>query len=157
MSENKEKSSARLYWLWAWLAVAVVTGVPVGRLAYQNVVESNIESRHRLIVQYELWRAHPKMSASPQNWARMASRLLTDNQLMTRVRIVHSANAEQIELDYRRDLTITQGLTLSKYVLPWALAIALLYGVGWWLLRPRKTAPPPKVVPASYNDPRYRE
>lgn len=157
MKENTENSSARRYGLWAWLVVVAVSGVPVTRHAYQSVVETNIESRHRLIVQYELWRAHPNLKAAPQYWARLASRLLSDNQLMNRVRTVHPSSAEQIELDYRRDLTITQGFTLAKVLLPWMLAVALLYGTGWWLLRPRKALPPPKVVPASYNDPRFRE
>jgi len=155
--ESKEKSSARLYWLWAWLVIAVVSGVPVGQLAYQSVVKTNIEARHRLIVAHELWHAHPKMKASPEHWARLASRLLTDNQLMNRVRVVHPNNAEQIELDYRRDLSIVQGLALAKYLLPWALTLALIYGAGWWLLRPKKPVPPPRAAPASYNDPRYRE
>lgn len=155
--ENKEKSSARLYWLWAWLVIVAVSGVPVGQSAYRNLLETNIAARHRLIVQYELWRAHPKLKASPQHWARLASRLLTDNQLMNRVRVVHPNNAEQIELDYRRDLSITQALAIAKYLSPWALMLALLYFAGRWLLRPRKTTPPPKVVPASYNDPKYRE
>jgi hypothetical protein len=155
--ENKEKSSARLYWLWAWLVIAAVSGVPVGQSAYQNVLETNTAARHRLIVQYELWRAHPKLTAKPQAWARLASRLLTDNQLMNRVRIVHPNNAEQIELDYRRDLSIVQGLAIARYLLPWVLTLALIYGAGWWLLRPRTPAPPPKIVPASYDDPRYRE
>ena len=155
--QNSEKSSARLYWLWAWLVLAVVSAVPVARLAYQNVVEANIAARYQLVVSHELWRAHPKLTASPIHWARMASRLLTDNQLMNRVRVVYPNQAEQIELDYRRDLTMVQAITGGKPLLLWALPLALIYAAGWWLLRPKKPVPPPKVVPASYNDPRYRE
>ena len=87
----------------------------------------------------------------------MASRLLTDNQIMNRLRIVNPGQAQQIELDYRRDLTMAQAITAAKYLLPWALVMALLYGAGLYALRPRKRTPPPKAVPASYNDPRYRE
>jgi hypothetical protein len=157
MMENKEKASVLKVWLWAWLVAVVVSGLPVGWLAYKNLIEVNIAARYRFIVDYELWRAHPKLKAAPQQWARSASHLLTDRRLMNRMRIVHPNNAEQIELDYRRDLTIAQGLMLAKRLLPWALALALIYTAGWWLLRPRKPVAPPNIVPASYSDPRYRE
>lgn len=155
--QNTENSSARLYWLWAWLLIAAFSAVPLGRLAYRDIVELNIQTRHRFIVEYELWRAHPKLNASPQHWARSAARLLTDNQIMNRLRIVHPDQARQIELDYRRDLTLAQVIAGSRYLLPWSLLMALLYGAGLFVLRPKKRVPPPKSVPASYNDPRYRE
>jgi hypothetical protein len=49
---------------------------------------------------------------------------------MERVRVIHGAIAEQIEMDFRRDLLLVCGRTIAAYLLWWLAPLALLYGAG---------------------------
>ena len=63
--------------------------------------------------------------------------------------------ADQIELDYRRDLTIAQMEVVLTALGVWALPLALLYAAAWAVRRRRRSAPQVKIQPASAADPRY--
>lgn len=139
------------------LLTAIVWAIPVATVAYERLVDVNREARERLIVSHQLWELHPEYHGTPENWTRFASRLLTDRQLLRRVRAKYGEQATQIELDYRSDLTIAQAEVVTVALAAWALPLSALLGV-WWLYtrrRPKPAAPPPRPRPASYDDPRY--
>jgi hypothetical protein len=145
------------WWFFLWLALAFAYALPVGWRAYDQLVEVTRKARERLIVEHRLWELHPEYYGTPQTWTRFASRLLSDRQLMQRIRAKYGESAEQIELDYRRDLTIAQAEVVVVAAGRWALPVAALYGLGLavaYLKRRR-----PKLVkpqPSSFSDPRYR-
>lgn len=147
--------SGRL-WRGAWILLAVGCALPVGTRTYQELVSAAQTAREHLIVQLRLWEAHPEYNGTPENWTRFASRLLTDRQLMLRVRARHPDIAEQIELDYRRDLTLRQMEVVVAGVALWAIPLGLLYLAGWYVARRKPKPPPEKPQPASVSDPRYR-
>ena len=140
------------------LVLAVAWAVPVALQAYERLREVTQDARTRLIVSHQLWEMHPEYPGTPENWTRFASRLLTDRQLLRRVRAKYGDQAAQIELDYRSDLTIAQAEIVTVALAAWAFPLAILVGVGWLYAKrrpPRRAPPSPKPRPASYDDPRY--
>jgi len=151
-------SQGRSWWRIAWIMLAVIYAVPVGYFAYGRVAEVNRQARVRLIIQHRLWELDPGYQGTPQAWTRFAERLLTDGQIMRRVRARYGELASEIELDYRRDLTIAQGEVVAVAAGAWALPLAALYGIGFIAARSRRPLPEPQkplVRPAS-SDARYR-
>ena len=147
---------ARL-WYYAWIGLAILYAIPIAMLAYDRAVDVTRKAREQLIVQHRLWELHPEYHGTPQTWTHFASRLLTDRQLMVRVRAKYGEAAEQIELDYRRDLTIAQAEVMIGAAAIWGLPVAALYGVGMvvaWRRRP--PPPPPAPRRPRYDDSRYR-
>ncbi|MCC7486135.1 MAG: hypothetical protein IT529_14270 [Burkholderiales bacterium] len=145
-------------WRIAWFVASLAWAVPVGNIAYERIVQVTYQARARLIVEYALWELHPEYHGSPQAWTRFASRLLTDNQLLRRVRLRHRDLANEIELDYRRDLTLAQGEVAATALAAWALPCAAVYGIGFLVARRRRrpaTAAPAPAKPA-YSEARYR-
>ena len=146
------------WWLYLWMVAAAVYAVPVGKIAYDKAIEVTRKHRAQLIVANRLWELHPEYHGSPETWTNFASRLLTDRQLMLRVRAKYRDGAEAIELDYRRDLSIAQGEVIVAALAIWGLPAGLAYGLGWvFTVRRRKPqpAPPPPRRPA-YDASRYR-
>ena len=144
-------------WKFACLIVALVYATPVAYFAYERAIEVTRQARERLIIQHRLWELDPGYQGTPQAWTRFASWLLTDNQLMRRVRSRYGELAREIELDYRRDLTLAQGEVWLVAAAAWALPVGALYGLGLVVLRRRRAppaAPPPPAPPSS--DSRYR-
>lgn len=117
-------------WQWGLLALAVVSLVPLAWFAYVDTLEAARVARVQLIEHYRLWETAPDYAGSPQAWTRFAAMLLDTDQLMERVRVTHGALAEQIELDFRRDLVLVCGRTIGTYLLLWLAPLALLYGAG---------------------------
>lgn len=144
-------------WYFAWIALALLYAIPIALHAYDRVIEVTRKAREQLIVQHRLWELHPEYRGKPENWTRFASRLLTDRQLMLRVRAKYGEAAQQIELEYRNDLTIAQAEVVVAAAAIWGLPVAALYGIGWVVARRRRPPPPP---PASarprYDESRYR-
>jgi hypothetical protein len=66
--------------------------------------------------------------------------------------------ATDIELDYRRDLTIAQGEVVLVAVASWAVPVGLLYGLGYLIARRRRVSPSPEPEPAkpAYSEDKYR-
>jgi hypothetical protein len=118
-------------WQWGLLALAVVSLVPLAWLAYIDTLEAARVARVQLIEHYRLWETAPDYAGSPQAWTRFAAWLLDTDQLMERVRATHGALAEQIELDFRRDLVLVCGRTIVAYLMLWLAPLGLLYGVAW--------------------------
>ena len=142
-------------WQLAWILAAVAYAGPLAWNAYEDLVEVNYRSRARLIEQHRLWEVD-NFRGKPQNWTRFASRLLTDQQLLRRVAMKYGPQSEEIEREYRRDLTIARAEVIVVAFVWWAGPLAALYGLVWLARRRRPAPPPPKVQPASASDPRYR-
>jgi hypothetical protein len=143
-------------WNAVWIAIALMTAIPIAWNTYERVLEVNRQSRVRLITEHRLWELHPEYQGTPEVWTRFASRLLTDRQLLTRISAKYGPLSEEIERDYRRDVTIAQSEVVLTALALWALPLALVYGLARALYRrPRRSEPPVKVQPASVSDPRY--
>ena len=147
-------SSPGRLWRAMLVVVAALLAVPAGLKAYDQLTDLTYQARYRLIIQHRLWELHPEYKGSPQVWSRTAARLLTDRQLLMRVRNKYGELAQQIELDYRRDLTLAQVEITAFWVAAWGLPVALMFALGVFLER-RPKAPPPRVQPASVSDSRY--
>lgn len=159
MSEDPngvEPSARYRLWTLAWIVVAAAYAWPVFSTAYEHVLEVTHRQREQLIVQHRLWELHPEYAGTPQAWTRFASRLLTERQLMTRIRKKHGELAEQIELDYRRDLFIAQAEVVLVAGAVWALPLAALYGIGVAVSRRRRPVRPEQTETPHPPDSRYR-
>jgi len=145
------------WWLYAWIAVAVASAIPTAIVAHSRLNDVARHARETLIVQHRLWELHPEYHGTPEAWTRFASRLLTDRQLLRRVRTKYGDLGIQVELDYRRDLTISQAEVVIAAVAIWVVPLAAFYGLGLVFVRLRGRAPSATPAqPASYDDPRYR-
>ncbi len=125
-------------WQWLWLALAVVTLVPAAYFAYADTLEVARVARVQLIEHYRLWETAPDYAGTPQAWTRFAAWLLDTDQLMERVRMQQGTLAEQIEIDFRRDLLLACGRTAGAYLLLWLTPLALLYGAGRFYRRRKR-------------------
>lgn len=157
-SNTDARSRWTLLSLVAWAVAAVAYAVPVTEAAYDHLTNVTHRARERLIVEYRLWEAHPEYRGTPQAWTRFASRLLTDNQLLQRVRLLHRDLATDIELDYRRDLTLAQSEVVLLAVAQWAVPVGAVFGLGLLLARRRRGAPEPVKPPEkpAYSEAKYR-
>jgi hypothetical protein len=146
------------WWVYLWLIVAALYAVPIGKVAYDRLNKVTVKMRAQLIVEHRLWELHPEYSGSPDMWTSFASRLLTDHQLLLRVRTKYPDGAEQIELDYRRDLSIAQAEIIVVALAIWGLPVAALYGVGFMIIKRRRKppGPPPPPPRPAYDESRYR-
>ena len=140
----------------ALLAVAFVTVIPMGISTYDQLQRVQQDVRIRFIQLHRLWELHPEYTGTPDTWTRFAAKLLTNRQLMFRVKAKYGSLAEQIELDYRRDLTIAEVEVVLRGVVLWALPLLVIYGAGFAFLRRAPVRPEPKPEIASLSDPRYR-
>ena len=136
--------------------LAFVLAVPIASNAYDRLLHVNQQARERLILEHRLWELQPAYKGKPQMWARFASRLLNDRQLLSRVARKYGPQAEEIGLEYRRDLAIARAEVVVIAIIWWAAPLALVYALAWWGLRRRRSAPMPKAQPLSASDPRYR-
>ena len=144
----------RVLWRVFWVVLAAGYAVPIAQEAYDRLMIVNQQSRERLIHEHRLWELQPGFRGRPESWARMASRLLNDRQLLSRVSAKYGGQAEQIELEYRRDLTIARAEVVLGAAALWAAPLLAIYAVVW-ARRRRKPPAPPKVEPPSVSDPRY--
>lgn len=154
-TDTRPSARARL-WKAALFLIAAIYAWPVFWSAYDRVQEVTRKQREQLIIRHQLWELHPEYVGSPQTWTRVASLVLSDRQLLRRVYRKYGAFAEQIELDYRRDLFIARAEVVLVAGALWALPLGALYGIGALLSRRRKAAPPPEPEPSSVSDSRYR-
>lgn len=134
--------------------IAIAYAVPVATSAYDRLMRVNQAAKERLIREHRLWELQPDFRGKPEIWARMASRLLNDRQLLARVAVRYGAHAEPLELEYRRDLGIARAEVVFGACALWTGPLAAIYGIAW-ALRRRKHMPPQKLQPASTSDPRY--
>ena len=149
--------SSHARWRYLLIVVAALYAIPVARFGYDNFSDVTRKMRARLIVEHQLWELQPRYSGKPQDWTRSASRLLTDRQLLRRVRARYGDRADSIELDYRRDLSIAQAEVVLLAAAIWGIPVALLYGMGWVVAK-RRRRPPPAAPPSrpAYDEARYR-
>jgi hypothetical protein len=146
--------SVRL-WQIAWAVAAIVYAVPLAMNAYEALLRVNQQARTRLIEHHRLWESDPNFHGKPELWTRFASRLLNDSQLLARVAAKYGGQSEEIEVEYRRDLTLARAEVIVVVLAWWAGPLAALYGIGWLAGR-REPPRPVKAEPASVSDPRYR-
>jgi hypothetical protein len=149
-------SRPRARWRYLWIIAAALYAIPIGKLGYDNFNDVTRKMRARLIVEHRLWELHPEFRGKPHVWTNIAARLLTDRQLLTRVRAKYGDRAENIALDYRRDLSIAQAEVVVFALAIWGGPAALLYGIGWGLARRRKPPPAPPPARPAYDESRYR-
>ena len=147
-----------VWWKVAWLLVAVAYAVPVAYLAYGRLNQITRQARTQLIVQHRLWELHPEYPGTPEAWTRFATLLLTDGQLMRRVRSKYGELATDIELDYKRDLAIAHAEVVSVAAAAWAGPLGVLYLAGFLAARRRRVEPPAPTAPDKpvYSEARYR-
>lgn len=143
-------------WKLAWFVIAAAYAWPVISIAYDRALEVTRRNREQLIVHHRLWELHPEYAGTPRDWTRFASRLLTDRQLLMRVRAKYGDLAEQIELDYRRDLSIAQAGVVLAAAAIWALPLAALYGLGFAVARRRRSGAARAAEKPPPDDSRYR-
>ena len=153
---DESPSRRTVLWRAAWVLVALAYAAPVAYFAYGRLTEVAQRARERLIVEYRLWELHPEYKGSPQAWTRFAARLLTDSQLLRRVRLVERDAATDIELDYRRDLTIAQGEVVLAALAAWAAPMGIIYGIGCLVARHRRAVPEPLPAKPAYSEDKYR-
>lgn len=146
---------ARL-WFYAWIALAILYAILIAMPAYDRVIDVTRNARAQLIVQHRLWELDPRYRGKPEMWTRLASRLLTDRQLMVRMRARYGERAEQLEIEYRSDLTIAQAEVVIAAAAIWGLPVAALYGIGMLVARRRPPPPPPAPERPRYDESRYR-
>ena len=159
IDESSASHSAPRLWPWklAWFVVAVAYAWPVYWAADARVQKVNRSQRTQLIVRHQLWELDPHYAGTPQLWTRVAAQLLTDGQLLRRVHRKYGAQGREIELDYRRDLFIAQAEVVLTAAAAWALPLAVVYGIGAFLMgRRQKPAVQPDAPPATVDDSRYR-
>ena len=86
------------------------------------------------------------------------ARSKTRNQLLRRMRLVQRDLATDIELDYRRDLTVAQAEVVVVATAAWAVPLVVLYGLGYLIARRRRIAAETDKEPAkpADSDARYR-
>ena len=144
-------------WHYAWLALALAYAVPVAWHAYDRFIEVTQKAREQLILHHRLWELQQGFRGKPEQWARLAARLLTDRQILLRLRAKYGEAAQPIELEYRSDLTIAQAEVILTAFAIWALPAAALYCVGYLLLERNRAPPPPPASPRpTYDESRYR-
>ncbi|HYC46012.1 MAG TPA: hypothetical protein VED01_11085 [Burkholderiales bacterium] len=147
---------SRLQWLRiACIAAAFAYGTPIASSAYDQLIRVNEQARTRLIQHHRLWELEIGYRGRPETWTRMAARLLNDRQLLARVALKYGGQAPDIELEYRRDVTIARAEVVGKALVLWGGPLLALYGLAW-LARRRNGKAPVRVQPASIYDPRYR-
>ena len=74
---------------------------------------------------------------------------------MFRISAKYGALAQQIELDYRRDLTIAESEVIVIALAVWLTPLVLLYALGYLLSRRAPAPVPVRQRAASVDDPRY--
>lgn len=156
LATNDSVTSWRVrLWQLAWILAAAAYAAPLAWHAYEDLVQVNYRARARLIEQHRLWEVD-NFRGKSEGWTRFASRILTDQQLLRRVAMKYGPQSEEIEREYRRDLTIARAEVTVIALAWWAGPLTALYGVVWLARRRRPARPPPKIQPASASDPRYR-
>ena len=138
------------------MLIAAAYAWPVYWTADARLQEVTRQQRTQLIVRHQLWELDPGYHGTPKTWTRFAAMLLSDGQLLRRVHRKYGALGREIELDYRRDLFISQAEVVLTAVAIWALPLAALYGVGAMVGRRRKPEPLPESAGVPTSDSRYR-
>ena len=156
LPQSATEPVSRLQWLRiAFIAAALLYAAPIASNAYDKLTRVNKEARSRLIQQHRLWELEIGFRGRPELWTRMAAHLLNDHQLLARVALKYGGQSTDIEVEYRRDVSIARAEVVLSALALWAGPLAALYGIGW-LARRRLNAPKPKPQPASVYDPRYQ-
>lgn len=156
LPRNPTEPVSRLQWLRLLCLVAALGyGAPIATSTLDQLVRVNEQARTRLIQHYRLWELEIGPRGRPEFWTRMAAHLLNDEQLLARVDLKYGGEAFDIELEYRRDLTMARAEVVTAALARWGTPLAIVYGVVW-LARKRQRKPGGKPQPASVFDPRYR-
>ena len=125
------------WWRRAWL-IAAAASLPIAAyFAYQDTSVVAQSLRVELIQRYSLWETDPGYRGSPRDWTRFAAWLLSNEQLLERVRAKYGPLSDQIELDFRRDAALAHGRVVLIYALAWGAPLGALYGLGLLLERRR--------------------
>ncbi len=129
----------RGHWLILGGAAAVLWGAVVVWQAVPRVTAAGREARTRLIQENRLWETDPLYAGTPKAWTTFAAWLLTDGQLLERVRARQPEQAEAIETEYQRDRFLALAPIALTAVAAWGGPIGFVAAGLWW--RRRRSAP----------------
>ncbi len=125
---------------WATLAGLAAAAAWAALVAWQTlppVETANREAKTRLIQETRLWESDPLYAGTDKNWTYFAAWLLTDGQLMERVRARLPERADDIEADYQRDRFLALAPIVLLALAAWGAPLAAVAGVVWWRRRRR--------------------
>lgn len=124
-----------------WLVVGcAAAALWAGLIAWQvapRVTAAGTEARTRLIQENRLWETDPQYPGTPKVWTYFAAWLLTDGQLLERVRTRHPDRADAIEADYQRDRFLGLAPLILGAVAAWGAPIGAVAAALWWRRRRR--------------------
>lgn len=125
-------------WRTLWIALAMLTGLPVAYHANDALLQTRLELHTRLIIDNSLWNSDASYAGSTRDWTRFAAWLLDTEQLLERLRVLHAAEAGQLEAQYRRDELLAFSGVIARFLAGWGVPLALAYAAG--CLRERRRA-----------------
>lgn len=118
------------HWRTAWLAIGLLSALPLLPLANEELLQVRVDLDTRLIIEQRLWESDPAYRGTPENWTRFAAWLLDSDQLIERTRELRPTAADAIEADYRRDMAFALGSVVGIYLAMWGLPFSVLYLLG---------------------------
>jgi hypothetical protein len=125
----------------SWILIAALAAAAwAGLIAWQvtpRISAAGTEARTRLIQENRLWETDPQYSGTPKAWTYFAAWLLTDGQLLERVRAREPERADAIEADYQRDRFLALAPLLLGAAAAWGAPIGVVAGALWWRRRRR--------------------
>ncbi len=133
------RASFAAIWRRLWLAVAVLTALPVAHHANEALLETRLALDTRLIVEYRLWESDPAYASTPESWTRFAAWLLDHEQLLERARTLHPEQGDAIEEDYHRQRLFAFPGVIVQFLALWGLPLGIAFAAG--RLWERRTAP----------------
>jgi hypothetical protein len=128
-------------WQLVWMILAALWAGVIAWQASPHMIDAAREARTRLIQQTQLWEMEPAYGGKPETWTRFAAMLLSDEQLLERVRRKYGERAEDIETEYRRDEFVALGVIALAAVAIWGIPVGAGYAATWWYLRRRERRP----------------
>ncbi|MGH8618112.1 MAG: hypothetical protein ACREUW_10505 [Burkholderiales bacterium] len=121
----------------AGLAAAAAWAALVAWQTLPYVETANRAAKTRLIQETQLWESDPLYAGSARNWTYFAAWLLTDGQLMERVRARQPERADDIEADYQRDRFLALAPVVLLALAAWGAPVTAVAAFLWWRRRRR--------------------
>lgn len=126
----------------AWKPVAALAAAAVwaGLIAWHvapRVTAAGTEARTRLIQENRLWETDPQYPGTPKAWTYFAAWLLTDGQLLERVRAREPERADAIEAEYQRDRFLALAPIVLGAAAAWGAPVGAMAAALWWRRRRR--------------------
>ena len=121
----------------AGLAAAALWAALIAWQTLPHLDTAGRSARTRLIQETRLWESDSQYAGTPKNWTYFAAWLLTDGQLLERVRTRHPERADAIEADYQRDRFLGLAPIVLAAVAVWGAPVVAGYAAVAWRRRRR--------------------